>query len=61
MYALKYWGCLEYVSARYAIECTSFMLADGVELWKDSKQMGRCVIDNTHGAYKYNMRPLSRH
>jgi hypothetical protein len=37
-----------------------FILADGVELWKDSKQMGQCVIDDTHGAHKYNMRHLSR-
>jgi hypothetical protein len=23
--------------------------------------MGQCVIDDTHGAHKHNMRPLSRH
>jgi hypothetical protein len=40
MYALKYWGCLELVSARCVIEFTSFILTYGVELWKDSKQMG---------------------
>jgi hypothetical protein len=61
MYALKYWGCLEQVSVRCVIESTSFIITDGVELWKDSKQIGQCVIDDTHGAHKYNMRPLSRH
>jgi hypothetical protein len=34
---------------------------DGVKSWKDSKQMGQCVIDDTHQTHKYNMRFSSRH
>jgi hypothetical protein len=33
-----------------------FTLVNGVESWKDSKQMGQCVIDDTHRTYKYNVR-----
>jgi hypothetical protein len=49
------------VSARCAIVSTLFTLVDGVELWKCSKQMGQCVIDDAHGTHKYNMRFSSRH
>jgi hypothetical protein len=34
---------------------------DGVELSKDSKRMGRCVIDDTHRTHKCNMRHSSSH
>jgi hypothetical protein len=62
MYDLKYWGWLEYVSARFAIEFTSFVHTCRWNwIVDDSKQMSQCVINDTHGTHKYNMMPSSRH